>query len=79
MLREKKRHGAVAAASSTQMARLPEHAGERHAHPDGRLPRYATGAPLTSRRYDHLWTLIRSHLPGPPPAASAPTGSGTPP
>ena len=53
----------MAAVSPTQMARLREHAGQRHAEPDGPLLRYATGAPLTSRRYDHLWTRIRSQLP----------------
>jgi integrase/recombinase XerC len=49
--------------SQTLMARLGEHAAERHAEPDRPLLRYSTGAPLTSRRYDHLWVGIRAELP----------------
>ena len=30
---------------------------------DGQLLRYADGRPVTSRRYDHLWTRIGRHLP----------------
>jgi len=49
--------------SPTLMARLVEHGQERHAPPDGPLLRYANGRPITSRRYDHLWTRIGRHLP----------------
>jgi len=36
---------------------------KRHAPPDGQLLRYASGRPITYRRYDHLWTRIGGHLP----------------
>jgi integrase/recombinase XerC len=49
--------------SPTLMARLVQHAQERHAPPDGQLLRYADGHLITSRRYDHLWTRIGRHLP----------------
>src|SRR6266702_8084243 len=49
--------------SPTLMARLVEHGRERHAPPDGQLLRYADGRPITSRRYDHLWTRLGRHLP----------------
>jgi hypothetical protein len=49
--------------SRTLMARLTEHARERHAPADGQLLRYADGRPITSRRYDHLWVRIGRHLP----------------
>ena len=45
------------------MARLAEHARERHAPPGGQLLRYAGGHPITSRRYDHLWTRLGRQLP----------------
>jgi hypothetical protein len=45
------------------MDRLADHGRERHAPPDGQLLRYADGRPVTSRRYDHLWTRIGRHLP----------------
>jgi len=45
------------------MARLAQHAQERHAPPDGQLLRYADGRPITHRRYDHLWDRIGRHLP----------------
>ena len=31
--------------------------------PGGQLLRYAHGQPITSRRYDHLWTRIGRQLP----------------
>ncbi|HET9898919.1 MAG TPA: site-specific integrase [Streptosporangiaceae bacterium] len=43
--------------SPTLMAR------DRHASRDGQLLRYASGQPITSRRYDHLWNRIGNHLP----------------
>jgi len=49
--------------SPTLMAHLQQHAQERHAPQDGQLLRYMNGKPITSRRYDHLWTRIGSHLP----------------
>jgi integrase/recombinase XerC len=45
------------------MARLVQHARERHVPPDGQLLRYADGHAITRRRYDHLWTRIGRHLP----------------
>jgi hypothetical protein len=49
--------------SPTLMGRLVEHGRERHAPPGGQLLRYANGRPITSRRYDHLWTRLGRHLP----------------
>jgi len=43
------------------MARLVQHGQQRHAPPRGQLLRYASGQPITSRRYDHLWTRIGWH------------------
>jgi integrase len=45
------------------IGRLIEHGREQHAPPDGQLLRYANGRPLTSRRYDHLWTRLGRPLP----------------
>jgi len=45
------------------MARLVEHGQDRHASRDGQLLRYASGHPITYRRYDHLWIRIGRHLP----------------
>jgi integrase len=49
--------------SPTLMGRLVQHGRERHAPPDGQLLRYPSGRPITSRRYDHLWTRLARHLP----------------
>jgi len=49
--------------SPTLMAHLQQHGQARHAPPGGQLLRYASGQPITSRRYDHLWTRIGKHLP----------------
>ena len=49
--------------SPTLMARLVQHGRERHALPDGQLLRYVSGQPITTRRYDHLWTRIGRQLP----------------
>ena len=49
--------------SPTLMGRLLEHGRQRHAPPAGQLLRYANGRPITSRRYDHLWTRLGRHLP----------------
>ena len=48
--------------SPTLMGRLVEHGLARHAGPGGRLLRYADGHPITSRRYDHLWTRLGRQL-----------------
>jgi len=49
--------------SPTLMAHLQQHAHDRHAPRDGQLLRYRNGQPITSRRYDHLWTRLGKHLP----------------
>ncbi len=49
--------------SPTLMGRLIEYARKRHAPSDGQLLRYANGRPVTSRRYDHLWSRLGQHLP----------------
>ena len=45
------------------MARLVQHGQDRHAPEGGQLLRYADGRPITSRRYDHLWTRLGRQLP----------------
>jgi integrase/recombinase XerC len=49
--------------SPTLMTHLLHHAEQRHAPRDGQLLRYRNGQPISSRRYDHLWTRIGRHLP----------------
>jgi len=49
--------------SPTLMGRLVQHGQDRRAPAGGQLLRYADGRPVTSRRYDHLWTRIGRHLP----------------
>ncbi len=49
--------------SPTLMAHLEHHAKDRHAPRTGQLLRYADGRPITTRRYDHLWTRLGTHLP----------------
>ncbi len=63
LLREKGETVRWQPVSPTLIGRLIEHGRERHAPPDGQLLRYATGRPITSRRYDHLWTRLGRHLP----------------
>ncbi len=63
LLREKGETVRWQPVSPTLMARLIEHGQERHAPPDGQLLRYASGQPITSRRYDHLWIRIGRQLP----------------
>ena len=63
LLREKGETVRWQPVSPTLMARLVQHGQERHAPRDGQLLRYADGRPVTSRRYDHLWTRIGRHLP----------------
>ena len=49
--------------SPTLMARLVQHGQERHAPSGGQLLRYASGHPITYRRYDHLWERLGRYLP----------------
>jgi integrase/recombinase XerC len=63
LLREKGETVRWQPVSPTLMGRLIEHGRERHAPPDGQLLRYPNGRPITSRRYDHLWTRLGRHLP----------------
>ena len=63
LLREKGETVRWQPVSPTLMTRLVQHGRERHAPPDGQLLRYANGQPITSRRYDHLWTRLGRHLP----------------
>ena len=63
LLREKGETVRWQPVSPTLMARLLQHAEERHAPPAGQLLRYADGQPITSRRYDHLWTRIGRLVP----------------
>ena len=63
LLREKGETVRWQPVSPTLMGRLVEHGRERHAPPDGQLLRYRSGQPITSRRYDHLWTRLGRHLP----------------
>lgn len=49
--------------SPTLMRHLLMHAQTRGAEPTGQLFRYRTGKPITTRRYDYLWSRIGKHLP----------------
>ncbi|WP_416903534.1 tyrosine-type recombinase/integrase [Micromonospora echinospora] len=50
--------------SPTLAGCLLQHAEERGvSEPNGQLLRYRTGAPITSRRYDHLWQRLGRHIP----------------
>ena len=49
--------------SPTLMAHLSAPRPERHAPAGQAAARYADGHPITSRRYDHLWTRIGRQLP----------------
>jgi integrase len=63
LLREKGETVRWQPVSPTLMRHLAQHAQERHAPRDSQLLRYADGKPITSRRYDHLWTRIGRQLP----------------
>jgi integrase/recombinase XerC len=63
LLREKGETVRWQPVSPSLMGRLAGHARERHAPPGGQLLRYANGRPITSRRYDHLWTRLGRQLP----------------
>jgi integrase len=62
-LREKGQTVRWQPASPTLMAHLEHHAAERRAPRAGQLLRYVGGRPITTRRYDHLWTRLGRHLP----------------
>ncbi|MER5393095.1 hypothetical protein [Saccharopolyspora sp. NPDC002686] len=50
--------------SPTLMTHLREHAEQRGAtQSGGQLLRYTNGAPITYRRYDHLWARLGEQLP----------------
>jgi integrase/recombinase XerC len=49
--------------SPTLMRHLRQHAEDRHAPRTEQLLRYTDSRPITTRRYDHLWTRIGRHLP----------------
>jgi site-specific recombinase XerD len=63
LLREKGETVRWQPVSPTLMACLVRHGQDRHAPAGGQLLRYADGRPITSRRYDHLWTRIGRQLP----------------
>ncbi len=63
LLREKGETVRWQPVSPTLMGRLVQHGQDRHAPGDGPLLRYASGKPITRRRYDHLWARIGEHLP----------------
>ncbi|MFC4951088.1 tyrosine-type recombinase/integrase [Pseudonocardia sp. GCM10023141] len=49
--------------SPTLMTHLRQHASDRNAGHHDQLLRYASGRPITRRRYDHLWTRLGNELP----------------
>ena len=49
--------------SPTLMTHLLAHAERRQSSPGEPLLRYTNGRPITTRRYDHLWTRLGRHLP----------------
>jgi site-specific recombinase XerC len=64
LLREKGETVRWQPVTPTLMDHLLAHTEQRGAgDPDEPLLRYADGAPLTYRRYDHLWARLGTHLP----------------
>jgi integrase/recombinase XerC len=64
LLREKGETVRWQPVSPTLMEHLLAHTEQRSGgDPEGRLLRYANGAPLTKRRYDYLWQRLGRHLP----------------
>ena len=63
LLREKGETVRWQPVSPALIAALARHAAERHAPPDGPLPRYPGGRPVTHRRYDGLRARTGRHLP----------------
>jgi site-specific recombinase XerD len=62
-LREKNNNTRWQPASPTLIAALVEHRHHRGIGPEASLLRYRDGRPLTTRRYDHLWTRLGHKLP----------------
>ncbi|WHT20181.1 site-specific integrase [Crossiella sp. CA-258035] len=62
LLREKGGTARWQPVSPTLMRGLLRHAKERGAGADDQLLRYRDGRPITTRRYDHLWSRIGKHL-----------------
>jgi len=63
-LREKNHNTRWQPATPILTAALVEHRHQRGTgHPDAPLLRYRDGHPLTTRRYDHLWTRLGHELP----------------
>jgi integrase/recombinase XerC len=63
LLREKGETVRWQPVSPTLAAALRAHIEHRGAPRDGQLLRYASGRPITHRRYDYLWARIGQHLP----------------
>ncbi len=63
LLREKGGRDRWQPISPTLMWHLTDHAEHRGSPPGGQLLRYRRGTPITTRRYDHLWTRLGTHLP----------------
>jgi integrase len=63
LLREKGETVRWQPVSPTLMTALLSHAQHRHAPHDGQLLRSIRHQPITSRRYDYLWTRLGTHLP----------------
>jgi len=63
LLREKDESERWQPVSPTLMQHLLRHAKERGATATKQLLRYRSSRPITSRRYDHLWTRIGEEIP----------------
>ncbi|MCP2297581.1 Site-specific recombinase XerD [Nocardia amikacinitolerans] len=63
LLREKEGIDRWQPVSPTLMRHLLRHAEQRGSPPHEQLLRYRNTKPITTRRYDHLWTRIGEHLP----------------
>lgn len=62
-LREKEGTDRWQPVSPTLMRHLVQHAAERGGPRSGQLLRYRNGKPITTRRFDHLWTRVGEVLP----------------
>jgi integrase len=64
-LREKNHAVRWQPASPTLIRALADHRDQRGTGnpPEAQLLRYRDGTPITTRRYDHLWTRVGKHLP----------------
>ncbi len=65
--------------SPTPMTHLRHHTTDRPADRSDQLLRYASGRPITRRRYDHRGPDWATSCPGWPSGRSPPTGCNTPP